>query len=69
MQKQLDNTPIRTTMREMTVGSTEVFPLTKLSYIRYLVYSLSLELKRNYSMRVDRENDVCRVTLLEDREN
>lgn len=69
MQKQLDNKPIRAIMREMKIGSTEVFPITKLSYIKFLVYSLSLEFKRNYSMRVDRENDVCRVTLLENQEN
>lgn len=63
MQNPMDNQPVRAAIREMRKGETLEFPLRRINYIRPLVYSLNLELDRNYSVHVDRESSVCRVTL------
>lgn len=62
MQNQPDMN-VRAAIREMRKGETLEFPLRRINYIRPLVYSLNLQLERDYTVRVDREAGVCRVTL------
>lgn len=57
-----EKTPIRATLKEMAVGDTVHFPTSRTSVIRSTTSTLSLELERRYTAKLNRENKTIDVT-------
>ena len=57
-----EKAPIRATLKEMEVGDVVHFPTSRTSVIRSTTSTLSLELERKYSSKLNRDTMTIDVT-------
>ena len=57
-----EKAPIRATLKEMEVGDIVHFPVSRTSVIRSTTSTLSLELERKYSAKLNRDTMTIDVT-------
>lgn len=58
------DTPVRATLKDMSVGDITHFPIARLSVVRATSSTLGLELDRQYTVKQNRGNRTADVTRL-----
>lgn len=64
-EKMEKNVSLRQTLKEMEVGESAEFPISKVSTMRAIASTMGLELERKYSSRCDKERRIITVTRIE----
>ena len=57
-----EGTPLRATLKSMSIGDIVCFPVCKMSVVRSMVSNLGYELERRYTTKHNRENKTVDVT-------